>query len=372
MGIRRPTGPVVTPRKLRWAPPALTNPVDINISADSSNRVFLTLDTNTDYRLIWPSTPVSGPSNTLSPSVECLVQITGGRNIVSIGGTIDVGRVNVPTEITALYADGAPSLGVTSTAGFPPQGYLNVGGYQMIYTSTTPTSFNGISRRTFQYVDALPFPLPVGLQVWKGEISRNGISFVQYTGTIHVEGLLITGDVIDAIRLSTLNTGTAAQIQNVRVDRCVSFDGAHSWDGHPDVVSSAAGPTTIRYDRVTGITNGRGIMNKPDNGNDATLIQATDCNFASHDFPVGGGRLFDNYTAVTTWEVDNCWGLTSPGAAAALTSRPTNGGDTTSNLESTVHQGRPIWADGTEYAGKPDFVPEGMAGIGYVSPGYLT
>jgi hypothetical protein len=68
----------LNPQGLAWAPPPLSHPKTIEISA--SNRE-LRLDDKTDYRLVLPSTPV-----TLTGGLT----VTGGHNVVLIGGTIQV------------------------------------------------------------------------------------------------------------------------------------------------------------------------------------------------------------------------------------------------------------------------------------------
>jgi hypothetical protein len=64
--------------KLTWAPPALTNPTTITISA--SNR-SVHLEGNKDYIIKMPATALSGAGG---------LTIVGGRNVVLIGGEIDI------------------------------------------------------------------------------------------------------------------------------------------------------------------------------------------------------------------------------------------------------------------------------------------
>jgi hypothetical protein len=64
--------------KLTWAPPALTNPITITVSA--SNR-SVHLDGNKDYVIKMPATALTGAGG---------LTIVGGRNVVLIGGEIDI------------------------------------------------------------------------------------------------------------------------------------------------------------------------------------------------------------------------------------------------------------------------------------------
>lgn len=69
-------GPVTSDSKLRWAPPELVNPVTVNVPVTGG---WLNLDTSKDYRLVMPDSPV----------VKGFT-IYGGRNVVLIGGEIDI------------------------------------------------------------------------------------------------------------------------------------------------------------------------------------------------------------------------------------------------------------------------------------------
>ncbi|MGJ3239841.1 MAG: putative Ig domain-containing protein [Anaerolineae bacterium] len=71
------SSPLQPPTLLRWAPPELDNPTTINVRT-SGNRT-IKLDSNRDYILNMPDTPVT----------EAL-RLQGGRNIVLIGGEIDI------------------------------------------------------------------------------------------------------------------------------------------------------------------------------------------------------------------------------------------------------------------------------------------
>ena len=81
---RAGTGP-----KLAWKPPALTDPQTVRPTA--SDRT-LELDPGRDYRVDMPDEPLSGPGG---------LSITGGRNVVLIGGTIDIALNGAEPAITA-------------------------------------------------------------------------------------------------------------------------------------------------------------------------------------------------------------------------------------------------------------------------------
>ena len=68
----------VPPAPLTWAPPALTNPITIDV-ANANRRLFL--DDSRDYRL-----------NIVEP-LERELWIEGGRNVVVIGGDITIEQI---------------------------------------------------------------------------------------------------------------------------------------------------------------------------------------------------------------------------------------------------------------------------------------
>ncbi len=68
--------------KLTWAPPQLTNPETLNLTTNPQN---LNLDKTKDYILKFPSTPIVAQFNDYA-----VLNITGGHNIVMIGGEIHI------------------------------------------------------------------------------------------------------------------------------------------------------------------------------------------------------------------------------------------------------------------------------------------
>lgn len=86
-----PTAPVDTRPKLRWAPPTLSSPTTVNVAQGDQT---LSLSTTKDYIINLGSTPHIGQ-----------VIISGGRNVVMIGGTI--GLPLLSTKVTALGISGS-------------------------------------------------------------------------------------------------------------------------------------------------------------------------------------------------------------------------------------------------------------------------
>jgi hypothetical protein len=360
MGVLRGSSPgiPVRDRPLLWSPPTLTSPITAFVDHPAEQGMF-SLAAGQDYIIQMPSIPFTGVPPTNNSNVECQLTFQGGRNIVLIGGQITA-PAPARCSLTSPYADGDTTLQVDSTASFPSTGFLNLGGYNIVYTGKTPTTFTGVSRpNTFAYSNAVGFPVPVGQAVWTGEVQRGGISFRNYSGIVHIEGLLIDGSIIDGIHSATTQAGTAMQIQNSRIGPCQNADAVNSFDGHPDCLQLLAGPTTLRMDRVTGWTTGRGILNKHDSGNVTSQAITRDVNFYAIDrYPADTTTLWDNsYGETTSWDCANCYGDTRRvGGRVSVASTASD----PSAVDRQIINASPA----------PDFCPEGVAGVGYVSPGY--
>jgi hypothetical protein len=162
--------------KLTWAPPRLTNPITLVVTPDDTS---LTLEPGLDYTVTLPRTPVDLPGG---------VSISGGHNVVIIGGVIQV-----PAR------DEAPD---------PKQ--------------------------------------------------RRGLYLKGQTGTVHVEGVRMTGDLSEGFNLDQ-REGAVVQIENVQVDL---VHGSH--DGHhADVIQTWAGPRVLRVDGLRAATRYQGFFLLP-------------------------------------------------------------------------------------------------------------
>jgi hypothetical protein len=85
----QPPAPLVpNPNGLQWAPPTLSSPKTIQISATNHN---LKLDDKTDYRLVLPNKPITLTGGLI---------VNGGHNVVLVGGTIVVPMIQQPPPST--------------------------------------------------------------------------------------------------------------------------------------------------------------------------------------------------------------------------------------------------------------------------------
>jgi hypothetical protein len=252
--------------KLSWKPPTLTGATTVNVTnADRS----IYLDKTRDYVLVIKEKLLGGMS------------IHGGRNVVLIGGHIQIQSV---TDRRGLLLDG-------------------------------------------------------------------------WTGTMHIEGLLIDGEhLADAVVIGTGTPGTILQLQNVRTAKvhgtpeeaaCYTCPGII----HPDVLQNYGGPTYYRVDRLTGSTNYQGLMVQPTKHGTETLL----ADFRNMNISSDGAYLIYRAPGTRDFVFSNVWFYKAQGTKYGYPETD------------------PEWAGFNK--GLPpegDFVPAGSVGMNYVSPGYVN
>jgi hypothetical protein len=331
-GTSAPPPGVVPDGRLTWPPPTLADPVHVTIDGPGTVR----LDDDTDYVVEAPDTIV-GP-----------VVLRGGRNVVWIGGHI---RIDA----------GAPG---------------------------TPVS----ARR--------------GLVVKDGEES-------QPDRVVHLEGLLIDGaHLTEGIDVNA--PSAVVQIENTRIEG-VHFESADDLEGkgsyrapnHPDIVQTWGSVAELRIDGLTGTSAYQGLFLKADRNrpHGPVWLRRVDLHAVTHESPDGtlfhGQRLLwwsrqgtgpmrvDNGTVWVEHDPRSEWGTSlgenvhypasAGGADAAVEGRDSRG-PFISWPSAELADGRPAVRNfpgtgpGQVYGGRPatgEYVPEGVAGTGYRSPGYL-
>lgn len=192
---------------------------------------------------------------------------------------------------------------------------------------------------------------------------RTGIYVKDATGTVHIEGVLIDGtggsqfDGIDiAAPLATV------QLENLRI---VGVNGGlNSW--HADVVQPWGGVKDLRIDRLSGASNYQGLTLIKDLGPIGSAeLSNVDMTATTDPTPDHGGQMLmlSNTTSCTTYpvSVSEFYILPRPGRTLANSVWP-------SNLAAGC-----IGMTGVPQVGPPasgPFVPPGLAGLGYATPGY--
>jgi hypothetical protein len=89
-------------------------------------------------------------------------------------------------------------------------------------------------------------------------LARRGLYLKGQTGTIHIEGVHLTGDLSDAINLDE-RQGAVVQLENLRIDLVHGGRNAH----HADVIQSWAGPRILRVDGLLAATQYQGLFLLP-------------------------------------------------------------------------------------------------------------
>lgn len=317
-------------RKLTWAPPQCGDRehrcTTLYLQNTGSHQT-LSLDYSTDYRIYLPrSGPLVGG-----------ITIAGGRNVTIIGGEIDL---TYPCS-----SDASDCMGIYIAKKSP--GVVFVEG------------------------------------VWIHNASRIGRTCPG--GASSMSQTCSTGDGID---VNTTNNGAinanTITLQNIRVD---GISGCSGYDDHSDVFQPYQAPDdTIQIDRMTGVTNCQGLILDPD------LAYSK-----WHTFP---SSITVKHTNIET--VPNPYPGSQHGATWWLTygtgckSGPIFLRDAYSNEPLPDHILPSIWPNpadrrcgvrysggvvswtkarinGSIHTGAPpggDFVPPGVAGLGYLSPGY--
>ncbi len=248
---------------LTWAPPVLSNPIYMNVTTANQS---LRLDGARDYRLTITE-PLTRPGGLV---------ISGGRNVVLIGG-----EVRVPTA------------------------------------------------------DVAPVPN-----------DRRGLYLKGQTGTIHIEGLRISGnDLTEGVDLDE-RSGATVQFQNIQID---TVHGSLAGN-HADLIQTWSGPKQLRIDRFKGSTDYQGFFLLPHQYPGGDIGQWEFKNVDITGTPVSGYML---------WKEDG-----HSIAASNVNVRKSNGA-----TDKMMWPNAPAWPGVANAAPSAD-VLTGVPGMGYTSPGY--
>jgi hypothetical protein len=208
---------------------------------------------------------------------------------------------------------------------------------------------------------------------------HRGIYITQATGTVHIEGVLIDASRTGAGDGIAINAPNAIiQIQNTRIVGLIGGSGSN----HADVIQAWGGLKELRVDRLTGSTNYQGLHIQPElRPNGPEIIKNT--NVSSHSTTAGNWLVWLTHSDNTCdtaarVELSEVYVTPRPGRTLRSTVWPS---DSQPSACKTVHSaGETILSfpnlpsvTGVIKKGPPpggDFVPAGVAGLNYVSPGY--
>jgi len=185
--------------------------------------------------------------------------------------------------------------------------------------------------------------------------SRRGLYLTGQTGTVHIEGLSIQGpDLSEGINLSE-DKGAAVQLENIRVEGVHARDESGFTDNHPDVLQTWAGPAELRVDRLSGSTDYQGFFLAPNEFGSQppprqVLLSRVDLRGANCCY---GYLLW--LEGSFPIHLDDVWVTPHPPTTLLHSLFPTP------TAWSGVREGSPPVGQ---------FVPAGVAGSSYISPGY--
>lgn len=229
--------------------------------------------------------------------------------------------------------------------------------------------------KTKDYVIRMPNPITTGgVSIWGGhnvvliggEINitdpkaspGRGLYIQAATGTFHLEGVLITGTsnyLGEGIDVAMREPGSMLQIENVRVATCY---GARETN-HADVIQTWAGPPTLRIDRLTGYSTYQGFFLLPNQHEPKEELKLFD--FRHLNLVAGGYALWWQEKPPIPLHLEDVWvkPMFDPKRWPDLVLWPKGSSQS-------------VWK-GVQCGNPPegDFVPEGVPGCDYRSPGYV-
>lgn len=181
--------------------------------------------------------------------------------------------------------------------------------------------------------------------------------YVQATkGTFHLEGVRITSDgelLGDGIDLAMREPNSMMQIENVRIGMCYGERNKN----HNDCIQTWAGPPTLRIDRLTGRSTYQGFFLLPNQHEPKEQLHLFD--FRHVNLETGGYNLWYQDNPPIPLHIEDVWVKPyDPRRWPDWVLWPKGSNKT---VWKKVRCGTP--------PGK-DFVPDGVAGCNYRSPGY--
>jgi hypothetical protein len=302
-----PTTGLAAAGPLKWAPPALSSPKTVSVPSGQDPYV-LNLNTGQDYIVTLPAAGLHGT-----------LEINGGHNVVLTGGEI-------------------------------------------VVPSSANQSDNG------------------------ADGSDTALYVRGSTGVVHLEGLLLRGEANVQFDGIDVNAPEAVvQVENVRMSELY---GSQTTE-HADAIQTWGGAKALDIDRLTADGDYQGLTINPNNGNSVTSSDIENVNLTVDPRPaalaessVGGGIMLWLTTETSTCNarpvklsnvyIDNESGRVP--STETIWPSPTSG----LPCAAVISGGRASWpglpVSGSVSLSAPpagSFVPAGVAGLSYLSPGYL-
>jgi len=269
-------------------------------------------------------------------------------------------------------------------------------------TNDNSSFWNDPNNKKDCLVEMPDYPLTRGLNVYNchhvvligGEInipnqgndpsiaSRRMLIVQDATGTVHIEGLWGHGEDISE-GIVGFSRDSIIQIQNVRIDHIHARDQVNFTDNHPDLIQSWGNAKAIRVDRFTGSSDYQGFMLKADDGYPHGPVTIKNANLigdptARYLFWIGhedqGDIVLENFWIdVHSNRYGGLCNSVWPDCGASTAFKSIISQDEEGRDYATFPTNMNPLVIGRITEGSPpggDFVPEGVAGLNYVSPGY--
>jgi hypothetical protein len=211
---------------------------------------------------------------------------------------------------------------------------------------------------------------------------RTGIKIRNATGTVHVEGVLIDnsgGWLTDGVAIAA--PAATVQLQNLRIGPV--------WENtsvHPDIIQTQGGVKELRIDKLTGISTYQGIFLKNESCTSCTVgptsIKRVNIRTRNDLGSYQPMYLFWQQTKDIPVSIEEYYlDLTNSSRSLGHSVHPSTDwvwdGDATRKATLSLDKTHAYWPSsnvaGAVKPGAPvegDYVPEGLAGQTYVSPGY--
>jgi hypothetical protein len=338
------------------------------------------------------SSSSSSSTSTSSSSASSSTSTTRAPTSSSTSSTTTTTR----DQTTTTAAPGSPGQGLTSLTWAPPA-LTNPVTYRVSGTPTAITAapgqdsivrFTGPVNRRLDLEGGRNWVI-VGGEInidrpWERLVDRNAIHVSDATGVVHIEGVFMHGAYINE-GIKTCAPDAVLQIEN---DRIVDLHGTQA-GYHADVIQPYCGFKELRVDGLTGSSQFQGVMFKADRGSwrtttlkrvnlvgiapqDGYLINVVSgcCNDDGNSYVTGPISLSDVYINPDISHHDGTLsGNICPAATFAF------GTDSATSREYAEHRtGVSPQITGRIWKGRPtlgDYVPQGVAGLGYVAPPYV-
>jgi hypothetical protein len=209
-----------------------------------------------------------------------------------------------------------------------------------------------------------------------GSRSSGALRIFNATGTVHIEGLRIDNSASYATDGITIKAPRAVvQLQNVRI---IGITGAYGGP-HADLLQLWGGVKRLRIDRLSGTTNYQGLFLRPDLGAIGGMdLRNVDLRYDNRGASEGGHLVWlSTRCRMAPTTLRNVWLGPSLRRGRTLGYSVWPQADDRNGCPASV-RGRTVrWprlpVDGFVRFGRPpggEFVPEGLAGPHYTSPGY--